>query len=117
MFQGKQTQTEVLIMKTMKFVVTCGMFDGTTKKLEHDVSDVHAMVNNYIAQRFDGCSIFDCDGVYRHIDGTTVREPSIRCEFIYTEKEKVLDFCKWYKKVMNQESVMFEAIEEDVEFI
>ena len=33
------------------------------------------------------------------------------------EKEKVLDFCKWYKKVMNQESVMFEAIEEDVEFI
>ena len=104
-------------MKTMKFVVTCGMFDKTKKKLEHDVSDVHAMVNNYIAQRFDGCSVFDCDGIYRHMDGTTVREPSIRCEFIYTKKEKVLDFCKWYKKVMNQESVMFEAIEEDVEFI
>ena len=96
---------------------TVGLFDKDTKKQEHDTAEAQALVNNYVASHFDGATVYSCDGVYKHADGTTVREPSIRVELCYTEREKVIEFAQWAKKILNQESIMLEEVKEEIDFI
>ena len=49
--------------------------------------------------------------------GEIILEPTIRVELFDTEHEKVLDFCKWAKEILNQESIALETIEENVDFV
>lgn len=102
---------------TSKFILSIGLFDKDTKKQEHDTAEAQALVNNYVASHFDGATVYSADGVYKHADGTTVREPSIRVELCYTERKKVIDFAQWAKKILNQESIMLEEVKEDIDFI
>lgn len=102
---------------TSKFILSIGLFDKDTKKLEHDPADAQSLINNYVAQHFSGGTCYSADGVYRHNDGTTIREPSIRVELCYTERQNVIDFAMWAKKTLNQESIMLEEVKEDIDFI
>lgn len=102
---------------TEKYIVTIGTFDKDTKQLEKDPSAWQAIVNEYVAQNFDGATVYSADGVYRHNDGSVVREPSIRVELCYTTKEKAIALAMFAKKALNQESVMFETVKEDIDFI
>lgn len=100
-----------------KYVATIGLFDKDTKKLEVDPANAQALLNNEVARRFDGATVMSADGVYKHTNGDTVREPSLRVELCYTTREAAVELCKWAKAVFNQESVMLEAIEEECDFI
>ena len=95
---------------TSKFILSIGLFDKDTKKQEHDTAEAQALVNNYVASHFDGATVYSADG-------TTVREPSIRVELCYTEREKVIEFAQWAKKILNQESIMLEEVKEEIDFI
>ena len=102
---------------TTKFVLTIGLFDKDTKKLELDPANAQALLNNEVAQTFEGATVYSADGVYRHNDGSTVREPSIRVEVSGASREAVVGLAKWAKAAFNQESVMLEAIAEECDFI
>lgn len=102
---------------TTKYILSIGTFDKDTKKPEQDLTAMQALLNNEVARRFDGATVYSADGVYRHADGTTVREPSLRVELCYTTKEAVVELARWAKEAFNQESIMFEAIQEEVDFI
>lgn len=102
---------------TTKFVLTIGLFDKDTKKLELDPANAQALLNNEVARRFNGATVYSADGVYRHNNGETVREPSLRVELCYTTREDAVGLAKWAKAAFNQESVMLEAIEEECDFI
>lgn len=102
---------------TTKFIVTIGLFDKDTKKLELDPANAQALLNNEVARRFDGATVYSADGVYRHNNGETVREPSIRVEVSGASREAVVGLAKWAKEAFNQESVMLESYEEEYDFI
>lgn len=100
-----------------KFVATIGLFDKNTHQLEVDPSNAQSLLNNEVARRFNGATVYSADGVYKHNDGSMVREPSLRVELCYTTREAAVGLCKWAKEAFNQESVMLEAIEEECDFI
>lgn len=102
---------------TIKYVLTIGLFDKDTKKLELDPANAQALLNNEVARRFDGATVMSADGVYRHNNGETVREPSLRVELCYTTREAAVELATWAKTAFNQESIMFEAVQEEVDFI
>lgn len=100
-----------------KYVATIGLFDKDSKTLKIDPANAQALLNNEVARRFDGATVYSADGVYKHANGATVREPSLRVELCYTTREAAVELCQWAKRVFNQESVMLEAIEEECDFI
>lgn len=102
---------------TTKFIVTIGLFDKDSKQLEIDSANAQALLNNEVARRFDGATVYSADGVYKHNNGETVREPSLRVELCYTTREAAVELCKWAKAAFNQESVMLEAVQEECDFI
>lgn len=107
-------------MLAIKYVVTIGCFDKDSHKLEKDVSAWQGVINEYVAQHFDGATVYSADGVYKHNDGSVVREPSIRVEIVAFDasvKEKAIALAQFAKKAMNQESIMFEEITEHADFI
>lgn len=104
-------------MKGIKYIITVGLFDKDSKKLEVDPANAQALLNNEVAQTFEGATVYSADGVYRHNDGSTVREPSIRVEVSGASREAVVGLAKWAKQAFNQESVMLESYEEEYDFI
>lgn len=102
---------------TTKYIITFGCYDKDTHGLVKEPSAWQAVINEYVAQHFNGATVYSADGVYKHNDGTVVREPSIRVELCYTTREEAIALAKFGKEALNQESVMFEAIEEECDFI
>jgi hypothetical protein len=102
---------------TKKYILSIGLFDKDSKKQEVKTEDAQRLVNNAVAQRFDGATVYSADGVYKHNDGTTVREPTIRIELLYTTREAVVELATWAKEALNQESVLMETIEVEADFI
>lgn len=104
-------------MKGIKYIVTVGLFDKNTHRLEVDPAHAQSLLNNEVAKTFEGATVYSADGVYRHNDGSTVREPSIRMEVSGASREAVVGLAKWAKEAFNQESVMLESYEEEYDFI
>ena len=104
-------------MKGIKYIITVGLFDKDSKKLEVDPANAQALLNNEVAQTFEGATVYSADGVYRHNNGETVREPSLRVELCYTTREDAVGLATWAKTAFNQESVMLESYEEEYDFI
>lgn len=104
-------------MKGIKYIVTVGLFDKDTHRLEVDPTHAQSLLNNEVAKTFEGATVYSADGVYRHNDGSTVREPSIRVEVSGASREAVVGLAKWAKEAFNQESVMLESYEEEYDFI
>lgn len=113
----KHTNHKQEVHTMTKYILTVGTFDKDTKKAEIPLNDCRAILSNAVAQRFDGGTIYEADGIYRHIDGQTVREPSLRVELLGCKREDVLELAQYMKKALNQESIMFEEIEEHYDFI
>lgn len=104
----------------IKYVLTIGLFDKDTHQLEVDPASAQSLINNEVAKTFEGATVYSADGVYRHNDGSTVREPSIRVEVVDFKnelQEAVLGLARWAKQAFNQESVLYEAFHEEAQFI
>ena len=100
-----------------KFVLSIGLFDKDTHKLELNVDSARSLLDNEVARRFDGGTTYGAMGVYKHASGELVQEPTLRVELCYTTREAAVSLCKWAKATFNQESIMLEAIEEECDFI
>lgn len=68
------------------------------------------IVSNLIASRFNGGTIFEADGVYRHDNGAYVIEKTLRIELLFVERPEVVEFVKVLKEVFNQETI---AVQEE----
>lgn len=101
----------------IKYVLTIGTFDKDTKTAKIPLVDCRRILSDAVASRFDGGAIYEADGIYRHIDGQTVREPSLRVEILGANKSDVLELAHYMKNALNQECVMYEEIEEKYDFI
>ena len=60
-------------------------------------------------------------GIYRHDDGTVVKEPSLRIEIAGVERREIMPMVRFFRERFNQESVLYKMTEQvfdlvDVEY-
>lgn len=94
-----------------KFTLYLGLNDKDTKQQEIATVEAYKIVSNLISSDFDGGTIFEAKGIYKHEDGQIVTETTLRIELLFTEAVKVKALCDTLKKLFNQESI---AVQEEV---
>lgn len=94
-----------------KFTLYLGLNDKDTKQQEIATVEAYKIVSNLISSDFDGGTIFEAKGIYKHENGEIVTETTLRIELLFTEAVKVKALCDTLKKLFNQESI---AVQEEV---
>ena len=93
-----------------KFTLYLGLNDKDLKVQKISTLEAFKIVSNLIASRFDGGTIFEADGVYKHDNGVFVIEKTLRIELLFVERPEVVEFVKVLKEIFNQESI---AVQEE----
>lgn len=94
-----------------KFTLYLGLNDKDTKQQEIATVEAYKIVSNLISSDFNGGTIFEAKGIYKHENGEIVTETTLRIELLFTEAIKVKALCDTLKKLFNQESI---AVQEEV---
>ena len=94
-----------------KFTLYLGLNDKDSKQQEVSTLEAYKIVSNLISADFDGGTIFEAKGIYKHEDGTIVTETTLRIELLFAEQQQVRALCSTLKKMFNQESI---AVQEEV---
>ncbi len=88
-----------------KFTLYLGLNDKDTKVQQISTVEAYKIVSNLIASRFDGGTIFEANGIYKHENGTFVTEKTLRIEILFAEFEDIKKFVQTLKEIFNQESI------------
>ena len=99
------------------YKVYLGLNDKESKKQEIDTETAMIKVSEYLADHFEGATVYNGIGVYKHNDGTIVRENSLIIELVYVEDQDVDKMINQFHVVFNQESVMKVKIACECDFI
>lgn len=95
-----------------KITLYIGLFDKDTKKQEVDTKQafniVNNIVNNILLQYTEGATIYMGDGIYKHINKTTVIEKNIIVILYDVTRETLNKILKEVKTALNQEAVLVE---------
>lgn len=94
-----------------KFTLYLGLNDKDSKQQEIATVEAYKIVSNLISSDFNGGTIFEAKGIYKHEDGQIVTETTLRIELLFAEQIKVKALCEILKKLFNQESI---AVQEEV---
>ena len=94
-----------------KFTLYLGLNDKDTKTQQITTVEAYKIVSNLISADFDGGTIFEAKGIYKHEDGQIVTETTLRIELLFAEKMQVKNLCDTLKKLFNQESI---AVQEEI---
>lgn len=98
-------------MELTKFTLFVGLNDKDSKQQEIGTVDAFKIVSNLIASRFDGGTVSEATGIYKHDNGTFVTETTLRVELLFASTEHVRSFVNDLKNVLNQESI---AVQKEV---
>ena len=93
-----------------KSTLYLGLNDKDLKVQKISTLEAFKIVSNLIASRFNGGTIFEADGVYKHDNGAYVIEKTLRIELLFVERPEVVEFVKVLKEIFNQESI---AVQEE----
>lgn len=88
-----------------KFTLYLGLNDKDTKTQQISTVEAYKVVSNLIAEDFNGGTIYEAHGIYKHESGEIVEEKTLRIELLFTTLEKVKTLVGILKKAFNQESV------------
>lgn len=92
----------------IKKTIYLGLNDKDTKTQLINTLEAYKVINNLITKDFDGGTIFEAQGIYKHDDGQVVIEKTLRIELLLFSDSDILkvdSFIKTIKKIFNQESV------------
>lgn len=105
--QSRKTEKrkEVLKMTIEKFALYIGLNDKVDKVQKINTVEAYKMVQNVALQMFDGCTISEADGIYKHEDGGFAVEKTLRVELLFTNLQTVKQFAEQIKIILNQESI------------
>ena len=101
---------------TVSYKVFVGLNDRESKKQEIPTEDAMSLVSFYLASHFDGATVYPAVGVYRHEDGTIVRESSLVIELVFVSEFMVESLVQHCQKTLNQESIMIMRTECGIQF-
>ena len=95
-----------------------GLNDKDTKRQELTNLDAKAEISAILFKYFpNGFTLQECQGMYRHEDGTVVCENTIKVTLFNYDFVGISDVIKEIKYKLNQESVATEYLETVVNFI
>lgn len=116
----RPTTKGALTMKLFnEHIITIGMFDQETKKQEITKEDYIRIIEDEICKR-DLCATLFTQGIfgiYRHEDGTVVKEPSIRIEIAGVERSAIIPMVRHFREVFNQESVLYKMTAQEFDLV
>lgn len=98
-------------MDITKFTLFVGLNDKDSKQQEINTVDAYKIISNMITAAFDGGTISEATGIYKHQDGTFTTETTLRIEILFVSTEQIKPFVAELKKVLNQETI---AIQREV---
>lgn len=102
-----------------RYTLTIGLFDKDTKRQKISSDLALKIVSDLVVQTVGYGTVYTGNGIYTHVNGSIVIEPSI-VFFVDGEndlKNKVKTLAWNIKKALNQESVMLEETAVKMEFI
>lgn len=91
-----------------RYTLYLGLNDKDTKTQKIDTIEAYKVCENMCTDFFDGATIFDAKGIYKHDDNTIVIENTLRIEILEFDNsivENVREFVRILKSVFNQESI------------
>lgn len=91
-----------------RYTLYLGLNDKDTKIQRVDTVEAYKIVENLCASMFDGATIFNAAGVYKHDDGSIVVENTLRIEILEFDTDimqAMHEFVDTLKRVFNQESI------------
>ena len=97
-----------------KYTFYVGLFDKDTKVQRFTTVEAYKIVERITADYFGGGTISESTGIYRHDDGTTIVEPSLRIE-VYADRAHSR-YVEELKLLLNQESILVECTEIQYQF-
>ncbi len=100
-----------------KITLFIGLNDKDSKRQEIATSEARAILAERIARKIGFGTVSLASGVYTHNNGSTVIENTLRCEFYTEDDAPVMEFAKWAKARLNQESISVEVSAPAVQFI
>jgi hypothetical protein len=86
-------------------ILILGLNDKDTKKQEISTIDAYKIATNILTKYFDGATITEAQGFYKHEDGTLTFETSLKIELLFADDEQVLKVIEQLKTAFNQESI------------
>jgi hypothetical protein len=104
---------------THKTTLYVGLFDQHSHVQKFTTLEAFKIVDSLILARFGGATISESHGIYKHNDGSTVIEPSLRIELVHEDSEQPLldSLVQDIKLILNQESILVTRQEMHVSFV
>lgn len=93
-----------------KFILYLGLNDKDAKNQKITTKQAFKKCNDLLLQYVDGATVYQANGIYKHLNGQTVTEKTFIIELLFTNKTTVLKISNDLKKLFNQESI---AIQEE----
>lgn len=100
-----------------KVILFCGLFDKDSKAQEISTLDAYKIASNLVTDIIGFGTITEACGVYTHDDGTIVQEPTLRIEVSGIDIESMKRLALALKSAFNQESIGFEVVKSDFDFV
>ena len=105
----------------INYKIIIGLNDQETKKQEIETDKAEDIIAEMLILNYGlyGATLSRCKGIYRmESTGEIIKEISIKIEISSDETiDNMLEICKAFCRVFNQESVFFEEYESKVKFI
>ena len=100
-----------------KIILFVGLFDKESKAQEISTLDAYKIASNLLTDIIGFGTITEAMGVYTHDDGTIVNEPTLRIEVSGIDIESMKRLALALKSAFNQESIGFEIVKSDFDFV
>ena len=98
-------------MDITKFTLFVGLNDKDSRQQEINTVDAYKIISIMITATFDGGTVSEATGIYKHQDGTFTTETTLRVEILFASVEQIKPFVQELKKVLNQETI---AVQQEV---
>ena len=106
-----------MINQNTKHILTIGLNDKDTYTQKFDTITAYKMIEQILAPRTNGYTMYETHGGYQHENGTFISETSIRVELMFISQTQVFIIANEIKTALNQESIAYETITSNSQLI
>ena len=94
-------------MTEKKYILNVGLNDKDSKIQKITTLEAYKMTENILLNNgLTGYTIYEGKGLYRHEDGSIVRENTLIIEILFTDDKTINNIISILKQVLNQESIL-----------